>query len=413
MRIALAPEGTRGDVHPLLALGVELLERGHDVVLCGPPGCNADAERRGFGFHPVGLDPRRFLSEHADAVHGGAWKALSSSDAWFRSGLPLQFASLFDGTRGADLIIGAGTQTAGPSIAEARSIPYRYVAYCPAIFVSRHHPPFVVPNHDLPGWVNRTGWWLLNAFMNRKIGPIVNGLRAGLGLAPVRDLYPHMLTPEPLLAAEEQLAPVPPDVSVPFVRMPCLHPFEPEPLPAKLEDFLASGPPPVYVGFGSMTDPDPGRTTRVVVEAVLEAGCRAVISSGWAGLGDAALPPEVTRIGPTCHPSLFRRVSVVAHHGGAGTTTSAARAGVPQLVVPHLLDQFYWARRVTLLGLGPPPIPRLRLDRDALCQALRSLQDNDLVRERADELGRRLRARLPERGHCADALLRDLPDPEA
>jgi len=121
----------------------------------------------------------------------------------------------------------------------------------------------------------------------------------------------------------------------------CLHPFEPGPLPEKLEAFLDAGEPPVYVGFGSMTDPDPAAATRVVLEAVARAGVRAVLSRGWAGLGGVPLPSEVMEIGPVSHASLFARVAAVVHHGGAGTTTTAARAGAPQILVPHILDQFH------------------------------------------------------------------------
>ena len=91
----------------------------------------------------------------------------------------------------------------------------------------------------------------------------------------------------------------------------CLHPFDEAPLPEKLEAFLDSGPAPVYIGFGSMTDPDPERSTRMLLEAIERAGVRAVISAGWAGLGGVALPSQVSVVGPVDHSTLFQRVSVV------------------------------------------------------------------------------------------------------
>jgi vancomycin aglycone glucosyltransferase len=112
----------------------------------------------------------------------------------------------------------------------------------------------------------------------------------------------------------------------------------------------------------------------------------------------------VTTIGPVAHPALFRRVAAVVHHGGAGTTTTAARAGVPQVVVPHLLDQFYWAARVTDLGLGVALPPRRRLTADALAGALAALRDNDLVSERAAEMGSRLRDAMRGRDVAAHVL---------
>ena len=93
------------------------------------------------------------------------------------------------------------------------------------------------------------------------------------------------------------------------------------------------------------------------------------------------------------HAALFPRVAAVVHHGGAGTTTIAARAGVPQLIVPHLLDQYYWAERVRALGLGPPPLPRRRLDAASLAAALATMRGNDVLQERAQQIAGRLRDR--------------------
>jgi vancomycin aglycone glucosyltransferase len=211
-------------------------------------------------------------------------------------------------------------------------------------------------------------------------------------------VFAHFLGEAPLLAADEELAPAPRRARVPVEVIGCLHPFDADaPLPEKLEAFLASGEPPVYVGFGSMTDPAPAATTRLVLDAVARAGVRAILSRGWAGLGEGPLPEGVMEIGPVSHAALFRRVAVVVHHGGAGTTTMAARAGTPQVVVPHLLDQHYFGARVVDLGLGPPPLLRRRLRADELAAALSSLRDNELVAARAAELGERLRERLRTR----------------
>jgi len=140
-----------------------------------------------------------------------------------------------------------------------------------------------------------------------------------------------------------------------------------------------------------MTDPDPNAFTDLLLETIRRAGMRAVISSGWAGLAQGALPDDVFAAGPVSHAHLFSRVEAVVHHGGAGTTTMAARAGVPQVIVPHVLDQHYWAFRVAQLGLGPPRIPRRRLSAATLAEALTSMADNELLRERTAEFGDRLR----------------------
>ena len=144
-----------------------------------------------------------------------------------------------------------------------------------------------------------------------------------------------------------------------------------------------------------MTDPDPARTTRELLEAISRLGCRALISRGWAGLGEGALPEGVMALDPVPHPSLFPRLAAVVHHGGAGTTHTAARAGVPQILVPHVLDQFYFARRVVALGIGPPAIARTRLSVERLAGTLGATFENDLLVERARELAERLHALGP------------------
>src|SRR5207248_1968448 len=118
------------------------------------------------------------------------------------------------------------------------------------------------------------------------------------------------------------------------------------PLDPGLEQFLGAGETPVYIGFGSMVDPDPEGTNAIIAEAIERVGCRAIVSSGWAGLGQREPHPRIHVIGPTPHAALFPRVAAVVHHGGAGTTHAAALAGVPQVIVPHLLDQFGWAHRI-------------------------------------------------------------------
>jgi UDP:flavonoid glycosyltransferase YjiC (YdhE family) len=132
---------------------------------------------------------------------------------------------------------------------------------------------------------------------------------------------------------------------------------------------------------------------------------RAILSQGWAGLGGAALPEHVIEVGPVCHASLFARVAAVVHHGGAGTTTTAARAGAPQILVPHLFDQFHWARRIERLGLGPPAIPRRGLRAGRLAEALDCVRDNETLAERAAGIGARLRADLAARPDPAERVL--------
>ncbi|MEE8385332.1 MAG: glycosyltransferase [Dehalococcoidia bacterium] len=393
MRVALAVEGTRGDVYPLLALGAALRGRGHSVLVCGPPDFEPVTRERGMDFRPVGDSVREYLEAHAEVLAGRGLAVLREGARYLSTCLDAQFGSLPGATRDVDRIIGGGIQLAGPSVAELHGIPYRYLVYCPALLPSSEHAPILLPLQSMPSWANRISWRAALALHDRLLRPALNRKRAALGLKPIHEVYRHLVTPRPLLAADEELAPYPIDCPFEVERIGCLHPMQGDPLPAKLVAFLEQGPAPVYFGFGSMTDPDPARTTRGILQAVTTLGCRAILSQGWAGLGEVALPEGVITIGPVSHAELFPHVAAVVHHGGAGTTTTAARAGVPQILIPHVLDQFYWAKRVTLLGLGPPPIPRNKLAGECLEIALSMVLDNETLSERAHDLGVRLRSR--------------------
>jgi UDP:flavonoid glycosyltransferase YjiC (YdhE family) len=404
VRIALAVDGTRGDVHPMLALGTALRARGHDAILCAPPDFADDAARGGMPFHPVGVSARAYLAEHAEFLHGSMRASMLAARDYLESNITQQFRALACAAQGADWILAAGVQLSAGSVAQAIGARHRFVAYCPSVLRSPHQTPFLVPRAELPRWMNRLAWWALIRIFGMTLSGVITRERAALGLPPVRDVYGLMRSDAPIFAVEDLLAAPAPDLAPSLQRVGCLHPFEPEPLPEKLGAFLDAGEPPVYIGFGSMTDPDPAASTRLVLDAVTRAGVRAVLSAGWAGLGDAPLPENVMVVGSLSHPALFQRVAAVVHHGGAGTTTTAARAGVPQILVPHVLDQFHWAARVTRLGLGPPALPRRGLSAERLAEAIASVRDNDLVGERAAELGQRLRTALRDRPHAADLL---------
>jgi UDP:flavonoid glycosyltransferase YjiC (YdhE family) len=148
---------------------------------------------------------------------------------------------------------------------------------------------------------------------------------------------------------------------------------------------------PVYLGFGSMATSDPEGVVRTFVETVERLGRRGVISAGWARLHSRDLPDSVLPIGEVPHRWLFPRMAAVVHHGGAGTTAAAFRAGVPQVVVPHIADQPYWGRRVHELGVGPPPVRRKDLGVDGLVGALEVALRPE-ARSAAYALGERIRA---------------------
>ena len=127
--------------------------------------------------------------------------------------------------------------------------------------------------------------------------------------------------------------------------------------PPALRDFLSTGRPPIYVGFGSMLAGSGERLTELVLEAIRRSGRRAIVATGWGALQNtgAAVQDDVLFVDNVPHDWLFPRVSIAVHHGGAGTTAAAARAGLPQVVVPFVADQFFWAWAAEQPGTEPDP----------------------------------------------------------
>ncbi len=144
--------------------------------------------------------------------------------------------------------------------------------------------------------------------------------------------------------------------------------------PDDLIAFLEAGPPPVYLGFGSMHDRQPRRTTEALLEALRRSGQRGVLHRGWADLGQTDLPDSVYPLDYAPHHWLFPRVAAVVHHAGAGTTAAVLRAGVSSVPVPYGGDQYFWARRLYELGAGTRPLPRARLEPRALAERIREAE---------------------------------------
>jgi len=356
MRFLLSVVGTRGDVQPVIALALAVRALGHEARLCVPPNFVAQAEGLGFAATPVGIEmraPRR-------GAAGGTAAPPSITDL-----ISDQFDTIGAAAKGCDAILGANAhQYAARSIAEVQGIPYVNALYAPTA---------------LPGEANCRAW-------NERALARVNANRARLGLPPIDDVLRHVVTDHPWLATDATLDPPSSVPGMAIVQTGAWILEDSSPLPEDLEAFLGAGLPPVYLGFGSM--PVAEATGHTLVEAARAAGRRAIVSEGWAGLGLTDQGPDTILVEDVNHQALFPRVAAVVHHGGAGTTLAAARAGVPQVVVPMFSDQPFWASRVRELGIGTS-VPIAELTADGLASALHDASD-PAVAERAGSLAGRI-----------------------
>jgi vancomycin aglycone glucosyltransferase len=350
MRVLLSTYDSRGGVEPLIGLALGLRALGAEARVCAPPDCAERLAEAGVPLVPIG-PPVRPL------VHGATPPSARAADVpQIAAGIiAAQFDTLLPAARGCDALVASGLIPAAAgarSVAEKLGIYSVHVSYCPAFLPSPHHRPHPLPGRPLPPEVTDPG--VLNdlsiASYNELFGEALNTHRAAAGLPPVDSVRDYVLTDHPWLAADPVLAPWPEPADLAVVQTGAWIVPDERPLPAGLEAFLGAGPPPVYAGFGSMRAPDD--FAQVAVEAIRAQGRRVLLASGWAGLGLADERDDCYTLGEVNQQALFSRVAAVVHHGGAGITTTAARAGAPQVVVPQMGDQPYFASRVAALGIG-------------------------------------------------------------
>ena len=398
MTIVLIAIGTRGDVQPLTALALGLQARGHAVRLLVGANFRAWVEAQGISAATTAVDIQGMM----DSRWGQEWSERGANpirQLRAMQGLVDEFGwelaqDTWRACDGASAIIGSfTTDTIVASIAERLRVPQLSALLQPATLATRDGAAAMDgPRPNQVSWLNyltsrflvEPVMWRLNRRLVKRLRREVLHLpsqgwrdyRAALGRALILLGYSRHVIPHP--------ADWPPNVHTTGYWFMPDEAWEP---PAALQAFLAAGPPPVCLGFGSMTASDPARLTDLLVRAVARSGQRAILLSGWAGLGEAALPPTILPLASAPHSWLFPRMAAVVHHGGAGTTAAGLRAGVPSVLVPHLGDQFHWGRRIAALGVGLEPILRRALTAERLGDAIRVAATDTAMRQRAEELG--------------------------
>jgi sterol 3beta-glucosyltransferase len=397
MRVLIVAVGSRGDVAPLTGLGASLRARGHDVTITGyrmfadlVTGC-------GLGFRALPGDPRlleaarwrrwgagplgavrlvRLIADHMRELHNGILTAARHD---------------------ADVLLLEGMSAIGGyHIAEGLGLPSMGLLLQP-VYPTREFPPSIVTGRSLGSLGNRAAGQALVAMGAPALAGPVKELRAELGL-------PRLSTREAILGRPDAHWTVFHGFSPAIVPRPADWPdglevvgywwperpaaWEP---PAGLQAFLDAGPPPVFVGIGSMTPADADRLGELAAAAGRRAGVRMVIQSGQSGLARTGQTDvDSIVVGEVPHDWLFPKMAAVVHHAGAGTTASGLRAGVPAVSVPMVGDQPFWAARLAALGTGPRPIPYKRLSSPRLAAAIQDAVTHPSYRERAAALARRL-----------------------
>jgi UDP:flavonoid glycosyltransferase YjiC (YdhE family) len=401
MHITVLAHGSRGDVQPYVALARGLQNAGHSVRLAANTNFATLASDHGLEFFPLKLDSFAFAQEESTRKWLDSNNILElaiNSNRVVRPTLGALLESAWEACQGTEAIIyHSFTLPSAFYIGELLGVPCMPANIYPE--PTRAYPPLPWnTQRKLPGSFNLMSHLLTEFFVWQVYRPsakVFFGKDLKISLSgPNRRLRKER---RPMICAySEIILPRPADLPdhihvTGFWTLDSTVDWQADP---KLLDFLQSGESPVYVGFGSMGDPARvAETTEIVVQALTQAGVRGILNPGWSGLGhDIALPETVTVIEPLPHSWLLPQMSVVVHHGGAGTTNAGLRAGVPNVVIPHFSDSYFWAKRVSDLGAGPEPIPRKKLTAERLAEAITAAINNKRLRQRAADIGRQLQA---------------------
>ncbi|HEV2992728.1 MAG TPA: glycosyltransferase [Candidatus Angelobacter sp.] len=389
MRIVLSTLGSLGDVQPLLALGQELQKSGHEAVMALSP--NFELKTRGLNleFFPIG--PAISFEQARLAMAAQMRNPLPAEQVRqylevVLPALPQIYSDLRKVCTNADALIGAPFHVACRMVEESLSIPY----------ISLHLSQF----GDLGGKeIAKVSAALINPCrMEQGLRPVVDPLGAG-GTSDHLAIYAvsrHLLRAPSRWPSHYKV------VGFFFLDEELWEP------PPDLNEFCKEGEPPIAVTFGSIVHDDPASVTDMVVEAVQQAGCRAILQHGWSGLGRETLPQGIHAVGYVPHSWLFSKVSLVIHHGSAGTTSSAFQSGVPAIVVPHTLDQPIWAQFTKSMGCAKEIIPFSEMTSSRLAEAIKRTLGSAKTRVAAKMFAEKIRQEngpVTARKHIEEVLL--------
>jgi UDP:flavonoid glycosyltransferase YjiC (YdhE family) len=394
--------GTQGDVRPCVALGQGLQRAGYPVRIATSGNFAGLVRDAGLQFYPLTADFQAMLeADRTIADHGMNLREMarifrerytSWAANWVKEGLAA--------SDGAGLLIGVSNSILlAKALSEALSIPFA-IARLQPMTRSRKLPPvmFGSSRRKVPGALSLGAYYLIFKMLWGVMRPAINDIvRPQLGLRGYpwygpyfRDLHRAKV----INGFSQHVLPRPADwpgnsqvTGYWFFDQPQWTPSE------ALSRFLAAGPKPVYIGFGSMVSSNATAFTQTVLDAVKKSGRRAVLATGWGALDgdDGPQDEQIFFLRHAPHDGLFPLMSAAVHHGGAGTTAAAARAGIPSVIVPFFGDQPFWAHCLYRQGVAPPALERKSLTADALASALAATQQPAMM-QTAAALGRAVRA---------------------
>jgi len=401
MRITILTTGSRGDIQPFIALGQGLKQAGYQVKLATHDTFQEMAQQYGLEFAAIAGDVQAMMASEAGQNMLKSQNPILLIKQYAKMVQPLVAQAIADSwvaCQDSDAIIFTATAVWGYDIAEALGIPAFFASLMPQSSNPDFPYPSLPPTLHLGGILNRLSYPLLMEGFGLIFRQPLNEFRQQLYLPPIPfgTLYRRLdRLPTPALYGYS-----PSVVSRPanwsdriqvtgywFLNQ--ISDWQPS---QELLDFLSAGSPPVYVGFGSMSAADAAQFTQMILDALQQTGQRGILLTGWGGITQTELSDDVFLLSSVPHDWLFPQMAAIVHHGGAGTTAAALRAGVPSVVIPFFGDQPFWGDRVMKLGTSPSPISKAELTVDRLAAAVTTAVTDSIMQKQAKAIGAVIRA---------------------
>ncbi len=377
MKIACIILGTRGDVQPMVALATGLMDKGHEVIICAPSENEKLAKMHNCQFIPFGPEIKKSIKENPEKQKGGVAVKISPSQG--KKFILDQINLLPDLIKGVDMILGAGIVMGVKTAADILKVPYRLVAFYPIILGTTKDDPLK----------NRMMFGFGRTMMNLMMKGYMNKARAKYGLSPIKDIWKHWLGENVIMACDKEINAARENSTFAFTQTGFMLLPSKIGLPQNVEDFLNSGNPPVYIGFGSNPITNIEKYTSMFEQVRDATNQRLIISKGWAEFS-VNNTKDILYVDELPFELLFPKLAAAIYHGGTGTLAVIARAGIPQAAFPFMGDQFSNREQIVKLGLGPTTCDFKKMTGKAISSAITECITNDTYKKNAIDISNRL-----------------------
>jgi sterol 3beta-glucosyltransferase len=402
MHITILTIGSRGDVQPYLALAIGLQNAGYTVKLATHAKFEPEIRAYGLDFAVINGNPQEAIASESGQEFMQTKNPLLLASRFADVVEPIMKTALvesWDACQKTDVIITGSIAFWGFYIAQKLKIPFYFAAMQP--FTATKELPFngTPPELEkLGGWYNRLTYKVLNQLFWLSFRNSINKFRKTVLDMPVLGLWHSPLESMQrtninfLYGFSPSVIPKPADwgtyehvTGYWFLDAPA--DFVP---PSDLVNFINSGTPPVYIGFGSMSGKQAEKVAEVALAALAKTKQRGIFLTGWSGVENINLPENIFKINSIPHSWLLPKMACIVHHGGAGTTAATFRAGVPGIIIPFLGDQPFWGYKSIKLGVSPATIPYDKLTVDSLANAITTAIQDTKIRKCAQVLGQKI-----------------------